>query len=499
MVADEKSNHDGEKAKPEPQDKLSVTKHSVKIAGKEIKYSVTAGTIVLKEESVKKGDKDGEFEGNQAKAEVFFVAYSRDGVRSRAKRPLTFSFNGGPGSSSVWLHLGVLGPRRVVVNDTEATPPPYQLTDNEYSLLDETDLVFIDPVSTGYSRPVEGKKAKDFHSLKRDIESVGDFIRLYTTRYERWLSPKFIAGESYGTTRAAALSGYLQERHGLFLNGLMLISCAVDLGTVFFAPPYNNHLPYSLFIPTYTATAWYHKKLPEKLQKKKLRKVLDEVEAFVRDEYVPALFKGSSLNAKDRKAISQKLAMYTGLSESFVERCKQRISMWRFSKELLRDEGLTVGRIDSRYTGRDRDQAGEGFEYDPSIGGTVGAYTASLNYYVRTELGYSSDLAYEVLSMDVNRAWKWETENSYVSTADTMRKAMNMNPHLKVHVANGYYDLATPHFASEYTFNHLGLDEALQGNISMSYYEAGHMMYVHRPSLRKMKEALAKFIQATLA
>src|SRR6266508_6334360 len=253
---DEKKSEEKKEEKPIPKDNLVVTQHTVRIGGKEIKYTVTAGTIILKEETP---DREKESEGEKPRAQVFFVAYTKDGNSAKAKRPLTFSFNGGPGSSSVWLHLGVLGPRRVVLTDEgELPPPPFQLTDNEYSLLDETDLVFIDPISTGYSRPVDGHKPKDWHEFRKDIESVGDFIRLYTTRYNRWLSPKFLIGESYGTTRAAGLSGYLQERHGLYLNGLMLISAVLDFTTILFNP--NNELPFTLFLPGYAATAWYHKK-----------------------------------------------------------------------------------------------------------------------------------------------------------------------------------------------------------------------------------------------
>jgi len=243
--------------KPTPVDNLVESKHSLTIGGKELKYTVVAGTMVLKEETA---DREKEAEGEKPKAQVFFTAYTKDGVRNKAKRPVTFSFNGGPGSASVWMHLGMLGPRRVVMTfEGDLPQPPFELTDNEYSLLDETDLVFIDPVSTGYSRPVEGQKPKDWHAFKKDIQSVGDFIRLYTTRYGRWLSPKFLIGESYGTTRAAGLTGYLQERHGLYLNGIMLISSVLDFTTLDFN--LNNDLPYILYLPGYAATAWYHRVL----------------------------------------------------------------------------------------------------------------------------------------------------------------------------------------------------------------------------------------------
>lgn len=478
---------------PTIRDELSVTKHSVTIDGQEIHYTVTAGIIVLKEERERQGDKEGEWEGERPKATVFFVAYTRDDVQDASKRPLTFSFNGGPGSSSVWLHMGVLGPQRVLMDEVgNPTPPPYQLVNNEYSLLDVSDLVFIDPVSTGYSRAAPGEKAKEFHEFKKDIESVGDFIRLYTSRYGRWLSPKFLIGESYGTTRAAGLSGYLQERHGMYLNGLMLVSSILDFATAEFGP--GNDLPYLLFLPTYTATAHYHNRLPEELQGRPLTEVLREVETFVMREYALALLQGSSLPQEGRQETARKLARYTGLSEDYIERTDLRIDIFRFVKELLRDERRTVGRLDSRFKGIDRDAAGENFEYDPSYATIQGPYTATFNHYVREELGFKSDVPYEILK-GLYQNWSYKTfENKYVNVAETLRKAITQNPYLRVHVASGYFDLATPYFATKYTLSHLGLDPSLQENISTSYYEAGHMMYVHIASLAKLKRELATFL-----
>ena len=474
--------------KPEPKDNLVETQHSLVIAGKEIRYKVTAGTIVLKEETA---DREKEAEGEKPKAAFFFVAYTREGEADRSKRPLTFSFNGGPGSSSVWLHLGLLGPRRVVMGDAgKLLPPPYGLTDNESSLLDQTDLVFIDPVSTGYSRPAEGQKAREFHGFKRDLETVGDFIRLYTTRYGRWLSPKFLIGESYGTTRAAGLAGYLQQRHGLFLNGIMLVSAVLDFSTLAFEP--GNDLPYILFLPTYAAAALYHGRVRTR---KPLTRFLAEVEAFAAGEYSQALAKGATLSKRQRTQIVQRLARYTGLSPEYVESTDLRIVIFRFCKQLLRGKRRTVGRLDARFQGIDRDSAGELFESDPSLDAITGPYTAALYDYVRSELKFESDLPYEVLN---DKVWPWsyaDHENRFVNVAETLRHAMSANPHLKVHVANGYYDLATPYFATHHTFNRLGLDESLRGNVSMSYYEAGHMMYVHGPSLKRLKSELAKFIR----
>jgi carboxypeptidase C (cathepsin A) len=484
-----------EETRPAPADQLSVSQHSLTIHGQEIKYTVTCGTLVLKEEAEKKGE--GEAEGEKAKASVFFTAYTRDEVADKARRPVTFSFNGGPGSSSVWLHLGVLGPRRVQMDaagEGQLPAPPYRLVDNEFSLLDVSDLVFIDPVSTGYSRPVPGEKAREFHGFKKDIESVGDFIRLYATRYQRWTSPKFLIGESYGTTRAAGLSGYLQERHGMYLNGILLVSVVLNFQTIDFG--YGNELPHVLFLPAFTATAWYHRKLAPELQRD-LRATLKEAEAFALGDYATALLKGAALTTEEHARIREKLARYTGLSPDFLERAQLRVSDQRFFKELLRAEGRTVGRLDSRFTGLDRDNAGETIENDPSFTNIIGPYTATFNDYVRGELKFESDLPYEILSFKVNQQWSYaEHENQYVFVAETLRKAMTINPHLKVFVANGYYDLATPYAATEYTFNHLGLHPSLQPNVTMRYYEAGHMMYVHLPSLAQLKSDMAEFVRA---
>jgi carboxypeptidase C (cathepsin A) len=373
-----------------------------------------------------------------------------------------------------------------------AFPPPYTLVDNAYSLLDHTDLVFIDPVSTGFSRAVPGERPKQFHGFKKDIESVGDFIRLYTTRYLRWTSPKFLIGESYGTTRAAGLSGYLQERHGMYLNGIMLISSILNFQTADFNT--GNDLPYILFLPTYTATAWYHKRLSERLEKD-LHATLEEVETFAMGDYANALMQGDDLQPEERLLIARKLARFTGLSEDFIDRNNLRIEIFRFTKELLRHAKRTVGRLDSRFKGIDRDSAGERFEFDPSMNNITGPYTATLNDYVRGELKFESDLPYEILS---ERVYPWsfaEFENEYVNVAETLRKAMTSNRFLKVYVANGFYDLATPYLATRYTFKHLGLDKSLHGNLRMGFFEAGHMMYIHIPSLSKLKGELVDFIK----
>lgn len=489
---DEKKPEEKREEKPVVVDRLAESSHSIRIKGREIKYTVTAGTMILKEETT---DRAKESEGEKPRAQIFFIAYTKDGVKDKSKRPLTFSFNGGPGSSSVWLHLGVLGPRRVLMRDDGELPqPPYKLTDNEYSLLDETDLVFIDPMNTGYSRPVEGVKPQEWHGFKKDIESVGDFIRLYTTRTNRWLSPKFLIGESYGTTRASGLSGYLQDRHGMYLNGLMLISVVLDFTTLDFN--INNDLPFILFLPGYTAAAWYHDVLQPH---KPLQTWLKEAEEFALGDYARALLKGDSLAKEERAQVVERLSYFTGLSNQFIERANLRISDQHFFKELLRERGLTIGRLDSRLLGRDRLGVTENPEYDPLLTNIMGPYTAAFCDYVRSELKFETDLPYEILSGFVH-PWSYsEFENRYVNVGETLRAAMTHNPYLKVFVANGYYDLGTPYFATEYTFNHLGLDEDLRKNISMEYYDAGHMMYIHIPSLRQMKTDLAEFIQNALS
>jgi len=474
---------------PAPQDTLSVTHHTLTLGGQELRYTATTGMIVFKEEA----QKDGVSEGEKPKAMVFFVAYTLDGAEP-GTRPLTFSFNGGPGSSSVWLHMGLLGPKRVRMDDIgNPTPPPYRLVDNDHSLLDVSDLVFIDPVSTGYSRAVAGEKAGEFHGFKRDLESVGDFIRLYTSRYGRWLSPKYLIGESYGTTRAAGLSGYLQNRHGLNLNGLMLVSSVLDFGTL--RPQPGNDLPHMLILPSFTATAWYHHKLPEDLQGKPLADVLREVEAFAVGDYAVALLKGDRLSEEKRAEIRARLARYTGLSETYLEHANLRVDIMRFVRELLRSEGRTVGRLDSRFTGGERDAAGETFSYDPSYATIQGPYTATFNDYVRRELGFESDLSYEIIA-PLYETWSYKDfENRYAEVGETLRDAMTRNPYLRVHVASGFYDLATPYFATEYTLAQLGLTPEQRGRLSVSTYEAGHMMYVQLESLRKLKEELSTFIE----
>lgn len=474
---------------PVVEEKFQQTQHSITINGKVLEYTATAGTMVLKDPDVDKGEK--------AKASIFYIAYTLNNVPDSSRRPLTFSFNGGPGSSSVWLHLGALGPRRVLMDDEGwILPPPYRLVDNEQTLLESTDLVFIDPVSTGYSRSVPKEKPEQFHNVKKDIESVGDFIRLWTTRNNRWGSPKFLIGESYGTTRAAGLAGYLQEKRGLYLNGIMLVSSILNFLTAEFDP--GNDLPYILFLPTYTASAWYHNKFAGG-QKTSLHSALEEAEKFAYNEYSLALMKGSQLQDKERDVIARKLARLTGLSQEYVKRSNLRIEIQRFCKELLRDQNTTVGRFDSRFTGFDRDTAGEHTEMDPSYAAVLGPYTAAMYDYLRQDLKFEVDQPYEILN-SVYETWTYDTfQNKYVNTAEELRKAFILNPNLKVIVCSGYYDLATPYLASEYTFDHLEMPANLRKNIRMAYYEAGHMMYLHKASLDKLKVDLGGFIAEAAA
>jgi len=466
----------------EPVDDLVSTHHTITAHGAELPYTATTGRIVLREEVYS----DGKFEGHKPKAEVFLTSYVVD---SDQPRPVTFAFNGGPGSASVWLHLGVLGPRRVLSGDAGAlAAPPYGLADNEETLLAHSDLVFIDPVSTGYSRAVEGGEPGGFHGYKADIESVGEVIRLWTSRNGRWMAPKYLAGESYGTLRAAALAEHLQDRHGLYLNGLMLISSVLDMGTIRFTE--GNDLPHWLYLPTYAAIAHHHGKHGDR----PLRDVLDEAEKFAAGDYAWALARGSRMSPAERSEIVRRVAELTGLTEDYVDRANLRIEHLRFFTELLRDQRRTVGRMDGRFLGWEADAAGERFTDDPSISGILGAYSAAINHYVREELDYASDLPYELLTSRV-QPWSYkEFEGAAVSVVDRLGAAMRANPHLRVHVGSGYTDGATPYFAAEHVLARLPIPEELRDNIEVRYYEAGHMMYVHEPSRLAQAADLAAFV-----
>ena len=466
----------------------SVTEHEVVIGGQAVRYRATAGYLVLR------GDK------GEARAHLFYVAYTRLGVTDPAARPVTFSFNGGPGAASVWLHLGGLGPKRVAMTDTGGpVSPPYRLEDNPHSWLDHTDLVFVDPVTSGFSRTPPGVDAKQFHGFTADMESLGEFIQVWTTRNARWLSPKFLVGESYGTTRVSALSEHLQRKYDLYVSGVMLVSSILNFQTARFAP--GNDVPYPLFLPTYTATAWHHKKLKGDWART-LAGALKRAEDFAQRDYTLALMQGDALAPAERERIAAELATLTGLSVDFIKRHNLRVNIGRFIRELRRDEGIVVGRLDSSISGvldeSDGDNPGPGNFHDPSMEAIRGPYAAAMSDYARTALKFETDQHYGVL---VNvQPWSYKNvENTYLDTGVMLKNAMVRNPAMRVWVANGYYDLATPYFATDWTFRHMNLPPALRGNVSQTYYAAGHMMYTHVDSLQKLKADFAAWLAATLA
>jgi len=464
---------------PSPEEPPVVTHHSITVGGKELKYTATTGMMPIK-------NRDGETE-----ARIFFMAYTLDGVENRSSRPMTFSFNGGPGSASVWLHMGCIGPRRVPMNaDGTMPPPPYHLIDNQQTWLDQTDLVFIDPVGTGYSRALNPQTSARFFSLQGDIESVGEFIRMYLVRYERWTSPLFLAGESYGTTRASALSGYLIGR-GIAFNGIVLISTIMNFETTDFAS--GNDLPYMMFLPSYAATAWYHKKLGRDMQGKSVEKVVAEAEEWASNGYALALQKGDRMSASERQDAINKYAHFTGLDPKFVDNANLRVSLNFFRKELLRDEKRSIGRLDARFKGYDSSYVTAGPDFDASEAAIRPPYTSTFNNYVRAELNYKSDLEYYILGGGIG-PWNWGTNNGYVDTSVALRDALARNPYLKIYVAMGYYDMATPYYAVQYTMHHISLDPALLKNFSTGYYEAGHMMYIDEKSIAKLRADVRKFI-----
>jgi len=491
----------------------SVTEHSIVLGGKTLKYHATAGYIVLKEEEGKplvpatgpkpapdansesKSDTDQSKtkDGLKPKAKVFFVAYTLDDAGDLSARPVTFAFNGGPGSSAVWLHMASIAPRRANLTDEgEAPPPPYGLTDNESTWLDRTDLVFIDPVSTGFSRPVAKEDANQYHGLKEDIASVGDFIRLYTSRNTRWLSPKFILGESYGTTRAAGLSDYLQSRYGLYFNGIILVSSALNFQALEFAPQNND--PYIQFLPSYAASAWYHKKLPADLQSMSVTDVVTAARAFAGGDYATALGRGDQLPPAEKTRVAGELSRFTGLTANVILQWKLRIKDGQFFSHLLLAEGKMLGRLDARFSGFRYEPGTDGSdEYDPSDEAVHGPIAACFNDYVRRELKFESDIPYE-LETDVS-PWNFgDAANGFPGTVEDLRKAMTRNPYLKIWVTCSYYDLATPFFGAENVVAGMNLDPAIRGNLRFSYYESGHMLYIHKPSREKFKADFEAFL-----
>jgi len=456
-----------------------VTHHEMRLGGTVLRYTATTGMLPIRNDST------GGTEGY-----IFYVAYTKDGVADPARRPITFAFNGGPGSSTVWLHLGAFGPKRVkLLSDGTAPPPPYALEDNPNTLLDQTDIVFLDPVGTGYSRAANPKLGPKFWGLDQDIASVGEFIRLYLTRYERWGSPKFLAGESYGTTRAAGLSGYLADR-GIALNGIILISTILDFGNSSQAP--GNDIGFVNFLPSYTAIAWYHKKLAPDLEGESLAQVTRRSERWARAGYATALMAGSALSAPERAAAVDTLARLTGLPRSFVDENDLRVPLGRFDTELLRDQRLVVGRLDGRFTAFAIDGGAERGAFDPSEANIRNAFTPVLNDYVRRDLHYDDDAVYYILGGGVAR-WQFP-QGRYASVTPSLQRAFAKNPHMKLYVAMGYYDTATPYFAVEYMLDHLALSPAARANITTGHFAAGHMVYIDGPSMVAFRAALRSFI-----
>lgn len=464
------------------EDKLSTTQHEIAIAGQPMTYSATAGTIVMKDEAGK------------PKANFYFTAYTRTPADS--SRPVTFVFNGGPGSSSVWLHMGCVGPRRIEFPpDGVPGPPPYRLVDNSETWLTFTDLVLIDPVGTGFSRPAPGEDGKQFWGVEQDAASVADFIRLYLTRYQRWTSPKFLAGESYGTTRAARLSELLADRHGINLNGIVLISAVLNFQTL--RPADNNDLPYVLYLPTYTYVAGHHKKLAAELTVD-LKQTLREVEQFAVGEYQTALTRGAQLSPEERKSLLARLSRYTGLPEALIDAGNLRISPSTFQKRILESDRKVIGRFDGRMTGFDNAPLAPTPSFDPSYSAYIGPYASTFNSYVREQLKFESDLPYEILT---GRVQPWDfgpAGNGYLNVADEMASAMTKYPHMHVFVAEGMHDFATPYFASDYTIGQLNISPEVRKNITRTYYEGGHMMYHMEASRQQLLADVRVFYQGAI-
>jgi carboxypeptidase C (cathepsin A) len=462
-----------------------VTHHQVTLDGKVLKYTATAGRM-----PIKRGD-------GKIEAEMFFVAYTLDGQEAN-KRPLTFAFNGGPGSASVWLHMGSVGPKQVVLQPNGFMPAaPYHMIDNPNTVLDKSDLVFVDAIATGFSRAANAEMTKKFLGVKGDIEAFGEFIRLYITRYDRWSSPLFLLGESYGTTRSAGISGYLAE-HGISFNGITLLSTAMDFGTLEWAK--NNDVPYPLLVPSFTMIAAYHKRLALDLMQD-LAKTRQEVEHWASTEYTLALTKGDALTPEERQKIIDTYSRYTGLDKKLIDNANLRIDVGQFTHNLLLDQKLRVGRLDGRFTGPDPEGLLDTRYYDPTGSAILPPYTAVFNNYLRTDLGYKVDMPYKVFAWDEPAFQKWDwgdAERGFPNTAPGLRAALVKNPYLKVLVMEGYYDLATPYYAANYSIDHLDLGPDYRKNISFATYEAGHMVYVDSASHVKMKRDLMEFMRKCL-
>jgi carboxypeptidase C (cathepsin A) len=464
---------------PDATHKPVCTTNTVTIAGQQVAYVAETGMLPLLKP-------DG-----SSRASVFYVAYTRNGPTNAAARPVTFCFNGGPGSASVWLHLGALGPRRVKMNGNGTLPPPpFGLVDNEYSILDGSDLVFIDPVATGFSRPVKDEKPDQFFGDSADLDSIGEFIRLWTTRHERWLSPKYLCGESYGVFRAAGLADYLRSRYGMYLNGLILVSGVLDFATIWNNA--GNDVPYPLVLPAFTAAAHFHNKLPPDLQSD-LPQALAEARAFAGGEYAAALERGNALSTNDRKKIVAELARLTGLKPAVIEDNQLRVDSGVFRKQLLHDQGLILGAYDARITGRDDDPAAAYPDFDPSLAATFGPFSAAMNSYVRGELKFEDDLPYEILAGV--QPWNYGVRNNYANAGEKLAATMNQNPYMRVLVLGGRCDLVCPMDTMRYALEHMPLDAAYRTNITYAGFDAGHMMYVNLPDLKKMQQDLESFMK----
>ncbi len=465
-----------------------TTKHSLTIPDGELHYTVRTGEIPI----------PGEKEQN-ATARIFFTAYTLDNG-SPEDRPLTFAFNGGPGAASVWLHLGALGPKIVSMPSDGSPPqPPARLQSNPLTWLRFSDLVFIDPVGTGYSRSQEQEKAESFWGLEEDIRSVGKCIRLYLTRQKRWLSPKYLVGESYGSTRAAALSTHLDETYGIRLNGIVLISPALDYATL---DVHNGHiLPYALFLPSYAAGAAQHAR-GNAQENQSLSDLLHTVEDFARGDYLQGLFQGDDLSARDAERFYARTAEYTGLKPQLIQRCRGRISPWLLRKELLREQTMLIGRMDTGVTGLDPAQGSPFPKYDPSLRPLFGPFSSAVNAYIRQDLQYESERVYEFLNPRVGRRWNWcqalqkdALGQGYVNAADNLKEAMSINPALKVFLACGLFDLATPYFATQYTVNQMHLDPRIRKNLELVRYPAGHMIYLRQQPRKQLYQDVRSFYQ----
>ncbi len=464
-----------------------ITHHQMTLDGKPLKYTATTGRL-----PIKRGD-------GKIEAEMFFVAYTLDG-QDAEKRPLTFAFNGGPGSATIWLHMGALGPRRAgLLPDGLLPPAPYRIVDNQSSLLDKSDVVFVDAISTGFSRAANAETSKKFLGVKGDIDAFSEFIRLYITRYDRWNSPLFLFGESYGTTRAAGIAGKLAGQ-GISFNGITLLSTALSFQTL--EDTRSNDQPYILLIPTFTMIAGYHKKLPSDLMQDMV-KARQDSEQWASTEYAQALAKGDSLAPDERQKVIEQMARYTGLSKEVIDQANLRIDVPKFTHYLLLDQKLRVGRLDGRFTGPDPDGALDTPFYDPTEAAVLPPFTSVFNNYVRTELGYKTDMPYQVFPADEDffeKSWNWGSGiTGFPDTATALRQAIVKNPYLKVLVMEGFYDLATPFYAADQTVNHLNLSPSYRKNISFATYDAGHMVYLPADGLKKLKSDEAGFMDKAVA